>query len=102
MNTTAKGRLFTVSKGIVLSLYDFTGEALRPWAEAGYTCFAYDIQHERDSNDRIKCDSFEGGGSISYVHMDLHNLDNIEFIRQWFGLTERTLYSAWHFQYAQT
>ena len=70
-----------MNKGIVLSLYDFTGEALKPWAEAGYTCFAYDIQHERG---RIKYDSFEGGGSISYVHMDLHNLDNIEFIRQWF------------------
>ena len=28
----------------VISLYDYTGEALRPWAEAGYHCFAYDIQ----------------------------------------------------------
>ena len=23
-------------KGIVISLYDFTGEACRPWAEAGH------------------------------------------------------------------
>ena len=35
-----------MSKGIVLSLYDFTGEACRPWAEAGYTCYAFDIQHD--------------------------------------------------------
>ena len=35
-----------MSKGIVLSLYDFTGEALKPWAEAGYTCYAFDIQHQ--------------------------------------------------------
>ena len=34
-----------MSKGIVLSLYDFTGEALRPWADAGYDCYAFDIQH---------------------------------------------------------
>ena len=27
----------------VISLYDYTGEALKPWAEAGYICFAYDI-----------------------------------------------------------
>ena len=31
---------------IVISLYDYTGEALRPWAEAGYTCHAFDIQHD--------------------------------------------------------
>ena len=28
----------------VISLYDYTGEALVPWAEAGYSCIAYDIQ----------------------------------------------------------
>ena len=33
-----------MKKDQVISLYDFTGEALRPWAEAGYQCFAYDIQ----------------------------------------------------------
>ena len=31
---------------IVISLYDYTGEALKPWAEAGYTCHAFDIQHD--------------------------------------------------------
>ena len=25
-----------MTKGIVISLYDFTGEALKPWAEAVY------------------------------------------------------------------
>ena len=25
-----------MSKGIVISLYDFTGEALKPWADDGY------------------------------------------------------------------
>ena len=24
----------------VISLYDYTGEALKPWAEAGYQCIA--------------------------------------------------------------
>ena len=31
---------------IVLSLYDYTGEALKPWAEAGYACYAFDIQND--------------------------------------------------------
>lgn len=30
----------------VLSLYDRSGVALRPWADAGYRCIAVDIQHD--------------------------------------------------------
>ena len=29
----------------IISLYDFSGEALKPWAHAGYACYAYDIEH---------------------------------------------------------
>ena len=47
----------------VLSLYDLTGEALRPWAEAGYECFAYDIQHDGKRTE----------DGITYVHADLHD-----------------------------
>jgi len=70
-----------MTKGIVLSLYDFTGEALKPWAEAGYTCYAFDIQHSTDEN---KCDRFYGGGRITYIHMDLWNIDNIKNLRKFF------------------
>jgi len=52
----------------VLSLYDFTGEALVPWAEAGYSCIAFDIQH-----DNTVTDVFGSGGSIKYVKADLHD-----------------------------
>lgn len=31
---------------VIISLFDFTGEAVRPWAEAGYEAACYDIQHE--------------------------------------------------------
>lgn len=58
--------------GIVLSLYDYTGEALRPWAEAGYTCYAYDIQH-----DGSKRWDFEGGGSVEFLNADLHEYDTL-------------------------
>ena len=55
-----------MSKGIVISLYDFTGEALKPWAEAGYTCYAFDIQHPVEGRTE---------GSIHYCYADLHSLD---------------------------
>ena len=61
-----------MSKGIVLSLYDFTGEACRPWAEAGYTCHAFDIQHTDAGETFLNTQFFAGGGSISYRHADLH------------------------------
>jgi hypothetical protein len=31
--------------GIVISLCDETGNMVRPWAEAGYECFCFDIAH---------------------------------------------------------
>lgn len=30
---------------IALSLFDYTGAMLKPWASAGYDCYAVDIQH---------------------------------------------------------
>jgi len=59
----------------VLSLYDFTGEALVPWAEAGYSCIAFDIQH-----DNTVTDVFGSGGSIKYVKADLHDQSTLNRI----------------------
>lgn len=56
----------------VISLYDYTGEALRPWAEAGYDCYAYDIQHKGSTSDDM---SYEG--RITYIHADLYNSDTL-------------------------
>lgn len=69
-----------MTKRIVLSLYDYTGEALKPWAEAGYTCYAFDIQHPEIG----KRDCFDSGGYIEYIQMDLWNIDNITRIQTWF------------------
>jgi len=44
---------------IVISLYDFTGEALKPWAEAGYACYAFDIQHLD-----TKVEGYANGGCV--------------------------------------
>jgi len=70
-----------MTKGIVLSLYDFTGEALKPWAEAGYHCYAFDIQHP---SDELVIQKFDSGGFIRYVNADLHKLDVIASLQSTF------------------
>jgi hypothetical protein len=42
------GRCDFVS-GIVLSLCDRTGNAVRPWAAAGWECWCVDVQHDGDT-----------------------------------------------------
>jgi len=58
---------------MVISLYDYTGTAVVPWAEAGYHCYCYDIQH-----DNTVIDHFDSGGSISYLNADLHSFKTIK------------------------
>ena len=73
-----------MTKGIVISLYDFTGEALKPWAEAGYTCYAFDIQH--DVAEWPACvDPFVSGGSIHYIHADLHDRNTLNALHSEFA-----------------
>ena len=57
-------------KNKVISLYDYTGVAVTPWAEAGYECWCYDIQHDSEQVKRVE---FDGGGSINYAHADLYS-----------------------------
>ncbi len=59
----------------VISLYDYTGEAVKPWAEAGYACWCYDIQHEE--GDDFKTITFDSGGTINFVHADLHSYETM-------------------------
>lgn len=61
----------------VISLYDFTGEAVRPWAEAGYKCYCYDIQHDYDGPYPIE---YVGLGEIHYLYADLHDSDQLNDI----------------------
>lgn len=51
--------------GIVVSLFDKTGNMVQPWAEAGYDCVCYDIAHECQRVERV------GHGSIMFVPADL-------------------------------
>lgn len=55
-----------MSEKIVISLCDRTGNACIPWAEAGYTCYAVDLQHS------IRKDRVEqvGAGQIVFTWGD--------------------------------
>lgn len=64
----------TAIKGTVVSLFDFTGEALRPWAIAGYRCVALDLQHPAN---KPRSEFFAGGGYINYWHWDADAADAI-------------------------
>jgi hypothetical protein len=65
-----------MSKGIVMSLYDFTGEALKPWADSGYTCYAFDIQHPKEG---------KVNQGICYQYADLHNHETLNAIQDEFA-----------------
>lgn len=65
-------------KGIVLSLFDFTGNMVRPWAEAGYLAVCFDQQHDRIPEGRTEG---VGDGAILYCHADLLDPDWLLTIR---------------------
>lgn len=66
---TLRQRTETAMEAItVISLYDYTGEAVRPWAEAGYTCYCYDIQHPEEGVEEAVGGA---GGRILYLKADL-------------------------------
>lgn len=50
---------------IVLSLYDYSGNMVRPWARAGYECYCVDIKHEGREVEEA------GDGGIHYVEADI-------------------------------
>ena len=64
-----------MSKGIVLSLYDFTGEACKPWALAGYECHMFDIQHPYGP---LRQSYGTKGGSITSHRVDLHKVSTFK------------------------
>jgi len=70
----------------VISLYDFTGEAVRPWANAGAICFCFDIQHpfSQFGADVEKV----GKGEIHYLRADLHDTRELDSIYEQCGAVD--------------
>lgn len=60
-----------MTRGLVVSLCDLTGNMVRPWAEAGYECVCYDIQHG------IGTDRVEDGISFKWANVRSLTLDDV-------------------------
>nr|WP_294850009.1 hypothetical protein [uncultured Sphingomonas sp.] len=92
------------NRPIVISFFDYTAIAVRPWAEAGFDVYCYDLQHEGLRRERV------GFGSISYVHADLsrgsgdwyrivstHARSNVAFVFGFPPCTDLAVSGARHF-----
>lgn len=53
----------------VLSLCDYSGNMVRPWAEAGHDCLAVDVKHNGTRTETV------GSGSITYVEADVREYE---------------------------
>ncbi len=60
---------------VVLSLFDYTGVMVQPWAEAGYACICVDTQHVEKLPRHIS------GGNIYKVNYDVHGI--LRYARNW-------------------
>lgn len=56
---------------VIVSLFDASGNALRPWAMAGHRCYAFDILNLHTSV------HFKSGGAIYWMKADLMNSQEI-------------------------
>lgn len=54
--------------GTVISLFDHSGNAVRPWAAKGYDCYCFDLLHDAKPRAEIV-----GNGRIAYIHADLNH-----------------------------
>jgi hypothetical protein len=85
---------------IVLSLYDYTGTAVKPWAAAGYDCYCFDIQHPAEGRTE---------GNIHFMRADLHDPaviqsivntfkdQDVRFLMGWPVCTDMAVSGARHF-----
>ena len=59
---------------IVVSLFDVSGEMVKPWAEAGYECHLFDMQHEGQTSEKY------GDGQIWKHQADLTSATPVRWV----------------------
>lgn len=57
----------STGKKIVVSLFDYTGNFVRPWADNGFDCFILDVQHKLETS-KVP---YMNNGSMLRVNWDL-------------------------------
>lgn len=66
-----------MTRPVIISLFEYTGTMLRPWADAGYTCFAYDLQHEGTS---FEPSTVHPAGGIWFMQWDADDQSQWEYL----------------------
>lgn len=56
-----------MTRNVVISLFDYTGNAVRPWLDAGYTCYIVDWQHPASPETH----GVTSNGRLHRIHADL-------------------------------
>ena len=82
----------------VISLFDLTGQMVKPWADAGITCFLFDMQHDCDS---IYPHMVTTGGDASTWADDIAEIFAAYDVQMLFGFppcTSLAISGARHFQ----
>ena len=91
-------RPFTGKPLAVISLFDLTGEMVKPWADAGYQAFIFDMQHDADS---IYPNVITTGGMADTWADDIAEVCEHYDVRMLFGFppcTDIAISGAKHFQ----
>jgi hypothetical protein len=73
-------------------LFDKSGTMARPWADAGYNCYCYDIQNENTFKDGIYYMTWDADEGAPRV------LDDTAFIACWPPCSDQSLSGALHFK----
>ena len=68
----------------IVSLFDHSGNMVRPWAEAGHECYCYDIKYMdgpemTDGPLTVKWEKFKTGGSITRIYWDAFDKNQPDF-----------------------
>lgn len=91
------------NKKIVIGLCDYTGEGLKPWADLGYQCFAFDSQHT--SHSLLHHNDISGGNILSVPGLIQDNFEklinmlkfDVAFIMAYPPCTDLAVSGAAHF-----
>jgi hypothetical protein len=84
---------------IAVSLFDYTGESLAPWADAGYECHIVDTQHPSDDSlrmDGMRCHNWDLS-TLPYGEMlNFMENDDVAFLSCFPPCTDTSVSGAKH------
>lgn len=84
---------------VVISLCDYTTEFLKPWARAGYLCYAFDLQHEtKFLSDRILAVGGTIQDNLKVITDIIASQNRIDFVAAFPPCTDLAVSGAAHFE----